>query len=91
MHKRSRSQSLKNSESGQSLVEYLILVSLMGIATLAAVRVLSQNVVTRFANVADALHGGNAPSRTMERVETSQAKKKDMSTFFHGSGSRHGD
>lgn len=76
------------SQAGQSVIEYLILVSMLGIGTLAAVRVVSQNVTTRFAVISDKLQGGNPPSRTMDRVEASQTQKKDMSNFFHGASDR---
>lgn len=72
-------------QRGQSLIEYLILVSLMGIASLVAVRTLSQNVITRFAIISDAIHGSKGPARKMDRIEESQTKKRDMSDFFRGS------
>lgn len=76
-------------EKGQGLIEYLIIVALMGIATIAIVRVLGQTVSARFASVTYALQGVRK-SAEMEQVEENQYKKKDLSNFFDGVGSTKG-
>jgi pilus assembly protein Flp/PilA len=69
-------------QRGQSLIEYLIVVALMGVATIGVMRVLSQTVTTRFANVALAIQGKAPGKAHVESVNESVYKKRDMSDFF---------
>jgi pilus assembly protein Flp/PilA len=84
-----KSKFAKN-ENGQGLIEYLIIVALMGVAAISVVRVLSQNVESRFANVALTISGSSKPKARAEAVEESDYKKKDLSNFFDGAGSSKG-
>lgn len=68
---------------GQGLIEYLIIVALMAVATMGVVRALSYAVQTRFANTIYAIHGVNKKVRT-ETFDESQIKKKDLSDFMNG-------
>jgi len=83
---KSRSVQFKNqlhNQGGQGLVEYLVIVALMGVATIAIVRVMGQTVASRFASVTYALQG-TKKSATFEKVDDSQFKKKDLGNFFDG-------
>lgn len=80
------SQALRN-QRGQGLIEYLVIVALMGVATIAIVRVMGQTVTSRFASVTYALQG-KRKQVTPEKVEESYHKKKDLSDFFDGVGSK---
>ncbi len=75
------------SQRGQGLVEYLLIVALIGVATMGIMRVLGQTVSAKFATVTYALQGSKK-SVTSERIEASHHKKKDMSDFFDGVSSK---
>jgi Flp pilus assembly pilin Flp len=74
-------------ERGQGLIEYLIIVALMGIATIAIVRVMGQTVASRFASVTYALQG-KKKQVSPERIDEGTYKKKDLGDFFEGVGDR---
>lgn len=71
---------------GQGLIEYLILVALMAVATIGVVRVLNQTVKSRFANAIHALQGTNKRVKT-DSVKSSDYKKSDLSDFMNGAAS----
>ncbi len=79
---------LKNSR-GQGLIEYLIIVAIMGVATIGIVRVMSQTVSSRFASITYALQG-QKKSAQMDKVNASYFKKKDLGNFFDGAGKGSG-
>ncbi len=70
-------------ERGQGLIEYLIIVALMGVAAIAIVRVLGQTVNSRFASISYALRG-EKKSIQAEKIDESYYKKKDLGDFFNG-------
>jgi len=43
-------KTIKKKQKGQGLIEYLILVALMGVATIGVIRILNQTVKSRFAS-----------------------------------------
>jgi Flp pilus assembly pilin Flp len=69
-------------QRGQGLVEYLVIVSLMAIASIAVVRALSEVVQSRFKTVAAGLQG-DKKARAV-RLDDNLAKRKDMGNFFDG-------
>ena len=75
-----------NKKRGQGLIEYLILVALMAVATIGIVRVLNQTVKARFANAIYALQGSTKKVKT-ESVKSSDHKKSDLSDFVSGAAS----
>lgn len=76
---------LKNNK-GQSLVEYLILVALMGVATIGIIRTLNQTVKSRFANAIYALQGRNQKAKT-HNMRKEEYQRSDLSNFMSGSAS----
>lgn len=48
---------LKAKETGQSLIEYLILTCLISVSAIAIVSIVGQNIKARFANISAALRG----------------------------------
>ena len=76
-----RKRVLRN-QRGQGLIEYLIIVALMGVATIAIVRTMGTAVAGRFASVTDAIQGKKS-SHTIS-VDEDLFKKKDMGNFFDG-------
>ncbi|MEQ1878406.1 MAG: hypothetical protein ABL958_17315 [Bdellovibrionia bacterium] len=73
--------------SGQGLIEYLIIVALMAVATIGIVRVMGQTVSAKFATITHSLQGRTKSVRT-ERIEDSHFKNKDLGDFFHGSAAK---
>jgi len=67
------------------LIEYLIIVALMAVATIGIVRVLSQTVSAKFASATYALQG-KRKAVTVESIDESLHKKKDLSNFMNGAG-----
>lgn len=76
-----------NFEKGQSLIEYLILVALMGVATIGIVRTLQGALNSRYASVIHSLQGNPKRAESVE-VKDSDLKRKDLSDFMNGAASR---
>ena len=74
------------SQRGQGLIEYLILVALMGVATIGIVRTLNQTVKSRFANAIYALQGRNQKAKT-HNMKKEEYQRSDLSNFMSGSAS----
>ena len=81
-------QSLTN-QRGQGLVEYLIIVALMGIAAIGIMRVMGQTVSANFATITSALQGKKQAAHR-ENVNETLYKKKDLGNFFDGVGEKGG-
>ncbi len=77
----------KQRQRGQGLIEYLILVALMGVATIGVIRVLNQTVKSRFASAIFALQGKSKKVKT-ESVKEQDYIKSDLSNFMNGAGSK---
>lgn len=84
---------LKN-QRGQGLIEYLIVVALMAVATIGIVRVMGQTVSAKFASATYALQG-KKKSVKVDTVEESLYRRKDLGNFINGAGrgedSTHGE
>lgn len=74
---------LKN-QKGQGLIEYLLLVALMAIATMGVVSLLNHSMRGKFVQVIDAIQGRESSRVRFEAPEDSDYKKKDMSSFMQG-------
>jgi pilus assembly protein Flp/PilA len=73
--------------SGQGLIEYLIIVALMAVATIGIVRVMGQTVSAKFATITHSLQGRSKAVKA-DRIEESHFKNKDLGDFFHGSATK---
>lgn len=73
---------LRKNERGQGLIEYLIIVALMAVATIAVMRVMGQVVQSRFVTVISALQGDKKSVKV--QVDDTLYKKKDMGNFLDG-------
>ena len=76
----------KKRQKGQGLIEYLILVALMGVATIGVVRALNQTIKSRFASAIYALQGKQKKAK-VDAVKESDYKKSDLSDFMNGAAS----
>ncbi len=83
----SRKQRCRQGQSGQSLVEYLILTALMAVATMSVVRVMGHSVSAKFAQITKAIQGDKENPVRFDAVTSSDYSKKDMSDFMTGSAS----
>lgn len=79
-----------NNQRGQGLIEYLVIVALMGVATIAIVRVMGQTVSSRFASVTAALQGKQKKFDTPEITKTTY-QKRDLGSFMEGTGDNSGN
>lgn len=77
------SRPIKN-QKGQTLIEYLIIVALVGVGSIALMRAVSQNINAKFANVVHALGGTVEGDRKAASVSESMYRKRDMKDFVSG-------
>ena len=75
-----------SNKRGQGLIEYLILIALMGVATIGIIRTLNQTVKSRFANAIYALQGRNQKAKT-HVMKKAEYQRSDLSNFMSGSAS----
>jgi pilus assembly protein Flp/PilA len=75
-------------QSGQGLIEYLILVALIAVATIGAIRVVGESLDVKLANVAKSLGAEVQGDIGKARVTDKIWKKKDMRDFMTGSMGR---
>lgn len=73
---------------GQGLIEYVILVALVGVATIGMVRVLQSSINVNLANIVHALQSDGKRRESFERVDSDDFRKKDFSDFMNGASSR---
>lgn len=73
-------------QRGQGLIEYLILVAIIAVATMGIVRVVGANIAVQYANVAKALGSGESNQLKAEKIEAGMYSKKDLSNFLNGAG-----
>ncbi len=77
------SQPIQN-QRGQTLIEYLIIVALVGVGSIALMRAVSQNINTRFADVVHALGGTVEGTREAAKVTANAYRKRDLKDFVNG-------
>jgi pilus assembly protein Flp/PilA len=78
---------LKDSR-GQALIEYVILVALVGVATIGMVRLLQKTVNVNLARTVDALQGRKDSKQAYETVNDDDVRKKDFKDFMNGASSK---
>ena len=77
-------------QRGQGLIEYVILVALVGVATIGMVRILQSSINVNLANIVHALQSDGKRRESFERVDSGDIRKKDFSDFMNGASSRKG-
>lgn len=75
---------LKNNK-GQGLIEYLIIVAIVAVGSIAVIKTVGGNLNVKFATVANALGGKETRAIKAHEVTESMYKKRDFSDFFEGS------
>lgn len=73
------------SKKGQGLIEYLIIVAIVAVGSIAVIKVVGANVDVQFANVAQALGGTESQKKDAHKVTEGLYKKRDFSNFFEDS------
>ena len=73
-------------QKGQSLIEYVILVALVGVATMGMVRILQKTVKVNLANVVHSLQSDKKRRESHETVTDDDLRKSDFSDFMNGAG-----
>lgn len=74
-------------KKGQGLIEYLIIVALMSVATIGIMRFLNQAVKAKFATSIYAIQGSDKQGK-IETLSEDAYKKSDFSDFMNGAASR---
>lgn len=72
-------------QKGQGLIEYIILVAIIAVASIGIVRALGQVTSTQLANITLSLQGKAARKIDTGRVQESLYSKKDLSDFTRNS------
>jgi pilus assembly protein Flp/PilA len=79
------SRPLKN-QRGQTLIEYLIIIALVGVGSIALVRTVAKQVNYQFTEVVKGLEGDVRGSAERGTVYTSQGNSQDLSNFAKNTG-----
>lgn len=75
---------IKN-QRGQSLIEYLIIVAILGVGSIAVMSSVGQQINSRFAKVVKSLGGSVEDGATAAaQVTKAQTSRKNLSTFARG-------
>ena len=72
-------------QRGQGLIEYLIIVALIAVASIGIMSVVGQAVGTRFASISEALQG-RRKEHAVQSVDENMLRKKDLGDFMNGVG-----
>ena len=80
---------LVRNQKGQSLIEYVVLVALVGVGTMGLVRVLQKTVNVNVGRVVNALQGKEDRPQH-EALKDDDFRKKDFSDFMNGAVARDG-
>lgn len=75
--------------SGQSLIEYLIIVALIAIGSIGVMRSVGESVYVRFANIAGALQQKNVDLQPTP-VSPDQFQKRGLDDFFKSASAGNG-
>jgi pilus assembly protein Flp/PilA len=75
-------------KKGQALIEYLMLVALMAVASFSVMILLSHSVRGKFVQIVDEVQGSKSTQVRFDRPQESDYKKRDMSDFMNGASKR---
>lgn len=77
-----------NNQKGQGLIEYLILVALIAVATIGVVKVVGNNLAAQYENINRAMGAANSSKLTVENASAAALKQKDLSNFIDSARSQ---
>ncbi len=75
---------LKNN-SGQGMIEYMILVALIAAGTIGVIKVVGQNVGKQYENINRALGARKTEQLQLDNANDNLLRRKDLSNFMDGS------
>lgn len=78
--------SIRN-QSGQGLIEYIILVALVAVAAISFVKIFQKNLNTQLANITNSISGKQYRKHIGHTVEGT-INQKDFGNFMNGANSR---
>lgn len=81
---------IKN-QRGQGLLEYIILIALVGVASIGMIRLLQHSIKANFANVIFALQDDSRRKASAEKVNEEDLRKSDFGDFMNGASSKNQD
>lgn len=81
----------RKGQKGQGLIEYLVLVAIIGIGSVAVLRIVQAQVSNKFAQIAVQLGASGKENIENQSIEKSATSKKDMRSFFEGASSPQRD
>ncbi len=81
---------LKN-QKGQGLLEYIILIALVGVASMGMIRILQHSIKANFANVIFALQDDNKRKVSAEKITDDDLRKADFGDFMNGASSKNNE
>jgi Flp pilus assembly pilin Flp len=79
-----------SNQRGQGLIEYVILVALVGVATIGMVRLLQKSIKVNMANVVHALQSDDKRKESFERITEDDVRKSDFGDFMNGAANKPG-
>lgn len=79
---------LKN-QRGQSLIEYVILVALIGVASMGFVRILQKTVNVNIGRIVNSLQGDGKNKPSHEKISDEDYYKRGFNDFMNGAASRN--
>ena len=82
-----QNQKTIRNQSGQGLVEYLIIVALIAVSSMIVMRSLGQTINVQFGNVINSLQGKNKRQKH-QAVDERHFKRKDLGNFMNGAASK---
>lgn len=82
---------MKLNQKGQSLIEYVVLVAIVGVGTIVMVRKLQHTVSTNMANVVHALQSDSKRKSSFIKVTEGDTGMKDFNNFMNGTTDRSND
>ena len=72
---------------GQSLVEYLIIVTLIAVTTIGMIKGVGTNITVHFANISKALAGDSSKEFTPVKVQADQVQTRGLKDYMRGASS----
>ena len=76
---------IKNNKKGQGLIEYLILVALIAVASIGVVKVVGKNISKQYENINRAMGAKSAQQLQVENAAAGALEQKDLSNFIENS------
>lgn len=82
---RIKTQNPIQNQKGQGLVEYLVLVALISVATIGVIKVVGKNLAKQYENINRAMGAKTSEKLEIENASSANLKQKDLSNFIDGS------